>query len=380
MSGKAPTGRSIAPRPGILDIAPYEGGQSRIAGRDTAIKLSSNEGALGPSPKALAAFRAASETLSRYPDGGSTALREAIGARFGLDPARIVCGAGSDELLGLMARGYAGEGDEVLYTEHGFLIYPIAALAVGAVPVKVPETDLTADVDALIARAGNRTRLVYIANPNNPTGSYLNTDALRRLRRGLPDGVILVIDAAYAEFVTADDYDAGIALVNENDNVVMTRTFSKIFGLGGLRIGWAYGPAHIVDVLNRLRMPFNVSTAAQAAGIAALADRAHQDTAARHNAAMRARMTAALRAAGITVPPSQGNFVLARFAGEAEAAAADAFLKDCGIIARRVAGYGLPDSLRITVGRTEECDAVCDALARFLAGRKAGAAGGQNRG
>jgi histidinol-phosphate aminotransferase len=380
MSGKGPTGRSIAPRPGILDIAPYEGGQSRIAGRDTAIKLSSNEGALGPSPRALAAFRAASETLSRYPDGGSTALREAIGARFGLDPARIVCGAGSDELLGLMARGYAGEGDEVLYTEHGFLIYPIAALSVGAVPVKVPETGLTADVDALIARAGNRTRLVYIANPNNPTGSYLDADALRRLRRGLPDGVILVIDAAYAEFVTADDYDAGIALVNENDNVVMTRTFSKIFGLGGLRIGWAYGPAHIVDVLNRLRMPFNVSTAAQAAGIAALADRAHQDSAARHNADMRARMTDALRAAGIIVPPSQGNFVLARFAGEAEAAAADAFLKDCGIIVRRVAGYGLPDSLRITVGLTEECDAVCDALARFMAERKGSAARGQSRG
>ena len=380
MNRKTPTGRPIAPRPGILDIAPYEGGQSRIAGRDTAIKLSSNEGALGPSPKALAAFRAASESLSRYPDGGSTALREAIGARFGLDPARIVCGAGSDELLGLMARGYAGEGDEVLYTEHGFLIYPIAALAVGAVPVKVPETDLTADVDALIARAGNRTRLVYIANPNNPTGSYLDADALRRLRRGLPEGVILVIDAAYAEFVTADDYDAGVALVNENDNAVMTRTFSKIFGLGGLRIGWAYGPPHIVDVLNRLRMPFNVSTAAQAAGIAALADRAHQDTAARHNAAMRARMTETLRAAGITVPPSQGNFVLARFSGEAEAAAADAFLKDCGIIVRRVAGYGLPESLRITVGRTEECDAVCDALTRFMAERKTGAVGGQGRG
>jgi histidinol-phosphate aminotransferase len=380
MTGKAPTGRPIAPRPGILDIAPYEGGQSRIAGRDTAIKLSSNEGALGPSPRALAAFRAASETLARYPDGGSTALREAIGARFGLDPARIVCGAGSDELLGLMARGYAGEGDEVLYTEHGFLIYPIAALAVGAVPVKVPETNLTADVDALVARAGNRTRLVYIANPNNPTGSYLDAGALRRLRRGLPDGVILVIDAAYAEFVTADDYDAGIALVNDNDNVVMTRTFSKIFGLGGLRIGWAYGPAHIVDVLNRLRMPFNVSTAAQAAGIAALADRAHHNAAARHNAAMRAHMTDALRAAGITVPPSQGNFVLARFAGEAEATAADAFLKDCGIIVRRVAGYGLPDSLRITVGRTEECEAVCDALTRFMAERKVGAAGEQNRG
>ncbi len=360
----------VAPRPGILDIAPYEGGQSKIAGQVRVIKLSSNEGALGPSPRAVAAFREAAASLARYPDGGATALREAIGARFGLDPARIVCGAGSDELLGLMARGYAGEGDEVLYTEHGFLIYPIAARSVGAVPVKVPEKNLTADVDALVARAGNRTRLVYIANPNNPTGSYLTAAELRRLRAGLPAGVILVIDAAYAEFVTEDDYEAGIELVDANDNVVMTRTFSKIFGLGGLRIGWAYGPPHVVDVLHRLRMPFNVSTAGQAAAVAALADRDHQETAAAHNARERARMTDALRAAGLTVPPSAGNFVLARFpGGAAEAEAADVFLKGEGIIVRRMGGYGLPDSLRITVGLTEECDAVCGALARFMAER-----------
>ncbi len=287
--------RPIAPRPGILDIAPYEGGQSKIAGQERVIKLSSNEGALGPSPGAVAAFEDASKTLARYPDGGSVSLREAIGRRFDLDPARIVCGAGSDEILGLMARGYAGEGDEVLYTEHGFLIYPIAARSVGATPVKVAEKNLRTDVDALVARAGNRTRLCYIANPNNPTGSYINVDELRRLRRGLPAGVILVIDSAYAEFVTAADYDAGVALVNENDNVIMTRTFSKIFGLGGLRIGWAYGPAHIIDVLNRLRMPFNVSTAAQAAGIAALADRDHFARAVAHNGEMRARMTDALQ-------------------------------------------------------------------------------------
>ena len=368
----------IPPRPGVLDIAPYEGGQSKIAGQDKIIKLSSNEGALGPSPQAIAAFEAASATLARYPDGGSTLLREAIGSRFGLDPARIVCGAGSDELLGLMARGYAGEGDEVLYTEHGFLIYPVAARSVGATPVKVPERDLTADVDALIARAGNRTRLCYIANPNNPTGTYLDAAALRRLRRGLPEGVILVLDAAYAEFVTAMDYDDGIALVNENDNVIMTRTFSKIFGLGGLRIGWAYGPAHIVDVLNRLRMPFNVSTAAQAAGVAALNDRDHHERAARHNAEMRDWLTTALQASGITVPPSQGNFVLARFGDNAKAEAADLFLKERGIIVRRMGGYGLPDSLRITVGLTAECEAVAGALKDFMAGARA--AGGQDRG
>jgi len=371
MTAASASDRPIAPRPGVLDIAPYEGGQSKIAGQDRVIKLSSNEGALGPSPAAVAAFEAASKTLARYPDGGSVALREAIGTRFGLDPARIVCGAGSDELLGLMARGYAGEGDEVLYTEHGFLIYPIAASSVGATPVKVAEKNLRTDVDALIARAGNRTRLVYIANPNNPTGSYIGLDELRRLRRGLPDGVILVIDSAYAEFVTADDYDSGVTLVNENENVIMTRTFSKIFGLGGLRIGWAYGPAHIVDVLNRLRMPFNVSTAAQAAAIAALADRDHFDRAVALNTGMRARMTAALTAAGLVIPPSQGNFVLARFpGGVAQAEAADAFLKSRGIIVRRMGGYGLPDCLRVTVGLAEECDAACSALAEFMAGKE----------
>jgi len=361
------TSHPIAPRPGILEIAPYEGGQSAIAGQARVIKLSSNEGAFGASPEAVAAFEAASASLSRYPDGGSVRLREAIGGRFGLDPARLVCGAGSDEILGLMARGYAGEGDEVLYTEHGFLIYPIAARSVGATPVAVPETNLTTDVDALVARAGNRTRLCYIANPNNPTGSYLNADALRDLRARLPDGVILVIDSAYAEFVTADDYEAGAALVDENDNVIMTRTFSKIFGLGGLRIGWAYGPAHIIDVLNRLRMPFNVSGPAQAAAVAALNDRAHFDRARSHNAAARARMADALTAAGLTVAPSQGNFVLARFpGGPAQAEAADAFLKAQGIIVRRMGGYGLPDSLRITVGLDEECAAATDALARFM--------------
>lgn len=363
------TAHPIPPRPGILDIAPYEGGQSAIAGKASVIKLSSNEGAFGPSPAAVAAFEAASTTLSRYPDGGSVRLRQAIGARFGLDPARIVCGAGSDEILGLMARGYAGEGDEVLYSEHGFLIYPIAARSVGARPVKVAEKNLTADVDALAARAGNRTRLCYIANPNNPTGSYLDADALRRLRARLPGGVILVIDAAYAEYVTADDYDPGTALVDEGDNVVMTRTFSKIFGLGGLRIGWAYGPAHIIDVLNRLRMPFNVSTAAQEAGIAALADVDHFEHARAHNAQARDAMTRALSDAGITVPPSQGNFVLSRFPGGVpQAEAADAFLKARGIIVRRMGGYGLPDSLRITVGRADECDAVTAALAEFMDG------------
>ena len=359
--------RPLQPRPGVLGIEPYQGGHSELEGRSEVIKLSSNEGALGPSPMAIAAFKAASAHLDRYPDGACTALRDAIGERFELDPARIVCGAGSDEILALLARAYAGEGDDVLYSQHGFLIYPIAARAVGAQPVKVPEVNLTADVDGLIARAGARTRLVYLANPNNPTGSYLSGDELRRLRAGLPEGVMLVIDSAYAEFVTQADYEAGAALVDESENTIMTRTFSKIFGLGNLRLGWAYGPADVIDVLNRLRMPFNVSGAAQAAGIAALADRDHTEAAIVHNTAERGRLTESLTEVGILVPPSAGNFVLARFpGGAAEAQAADDHLQSRGIIVRRMDAYGLPDSLRITIGLTPEMDAVAAALAEFM--------------
>lgn len=364
MTGALP----IEPRPGVLGIEPYKGGESSLEGRADVIKLSSNEGALGPSPQAVAAIKAAAADVGRYPDGSCAELRAAIGARFGLDPARIVCGAGSDEILGLLARAYAGAGDEVLYTAHGFGMYPICAQAVGAEPIKVPETDLTADVDALIARAGNRTRLLYLANPNNPTGTYLNAEALRRLRAGLPEGVVLVIDAAYAEFVTEADYETGAALVDETSNTIMTRTFSKIFGLGNLRLGWAYGPPHMIDVLNRLRMPFNVSGIAQAAGIAALADTAHVETAIAHNMTERARLAAGLEAAGVIVPPSACNFVLARFPGGAgQAEAADAYLRERGIIVRRMGGYGLPDSLRITVGLSQEMDAVIAAVSDFMA-------------
>lgn len=360
--------RLIEPKPGVLGIEPYKGGESELEGRSEVIKLSSNEGALGPSRKAVAAFEAASRHLDRYPDGTCAALRQAIGGHYGLDPARIVCGAGSDEILGLLARGYAGEGDDVLYSEHGFLIYPIAARAVGAEPVKVPEVDLKTDADGFIAKAGNRTRLAYIANPNNPTGSYLSGEELRRLRAALPEGVLLVIDSAYAEFVTEADYEAGAALVDESGNTVMTRTFSKIFGLSNLRLGWAYGPAHVIDVLNRLRMPFNVSGPAQAAGIAALADRDHTEAAVLHNTAERNRLAAALTEMGISVPPSAGNFVLARFAGgAAQAEAADLHLQSRGIIVRRMKAYGLPDSLRITVGLVAEMDAVIAALEEFMA-------------
>src|SRR5438874_9618173 len=267
-----PDSTAPVPGPGIFDIAPYIGGESKAEGVARPIRLASNESALGPSPKAVAAYKALADDMHRYPDGGAAGLRAALGRHHGLDPARIVCGAGSDELIALLQRGYAGPGAEVLYSRHGFLMYPIGALAVGATPIAVPERDLTADVDGILARVTERTRIVFIANPNNPTGTYLSADEMARLHAGLPPHVVLAIDAAYAEFVNRNDYDAGTALVDRAENVVMLRTFSKIYALAGLRLGWAYCPPAIADVLNRVRGPFNVAAPALAAGIAAVED------------------------------------------------------------------------------------------------------------
>jgi histidinol-phosphate aminotransferase len=350
-----------------MDIVAYVGGEARIAGQDRAIKLASNESALGPSPAAMAALAAVTD-IHRYPDGSCRALRDALAAYHGLDAACIVCGAGSDELIGLLCRAYSGPGDEVLHTEHGFLMYAIAARTAGATPVAVPEARLTADVDAILARVGPSTRIVFLANPNNPTGTYLSADDLARLRRDLPASVLLVIDAAYAEYMDRTDYEAGERLVAAGVNVVMTRTFSKVYGLGGLRLGWAYCPPAVADVLNRVRNPFNVATPAQVAGVAALADHAFVERAREHNCIWRAWTTDQLRGLGLEVPDSVGNFVLARFptVSNRNAAAADAFLKGAGIIVRRMEGYGLPDSLRITIGREDEMRAAVDALTRFL--------------
>jgi histidinol-phosphate aminotransferase len=357
---------ALAVRPGILDIEPYKGGESAVAGGIKAIKLSSNEGALGPSPAALEAYRKAAADLYRYPDGHCTGLRRALAQRYGLDAARIVCGAGSDELLGLLCRAYAGPGDEVLYSRHGFLIYPISARAVGATPVWAPETNLTTNVDALLAKVTARTRVLFIANPNNPTGTYLSTDELRRLRAGLRPDILLVIDAAYAEYIGRNDYTPGAELVEAHDNVVMTRTFSKIFGLGGLRLGWAYCPPDVADVLNRIRMPFNVSSAAQAAGIAALEDFAFVEKVRANNDQWHPWTAEKLRGLGIDVPDCVGNFLLLRFPRAADAAAADAFLKSRGLILRQMGGYGLPDSLRLTIGTGEEMKLVVEAFGDFM--------------
>ena len=359
----------LRPRPGILEIEPYVGGKAEVAGIARAIKLSANESPLGPSPRAIAALQAAAPEAHRYPDGGAERLRRTIGARFDLDPDRIVCGAGSDELIQLLMRAYAGPGDEVLYSAHGFLMYKLSALGVGATPVAAPERALTADVNALLARLTSRTRMVFIANPNNPTGSYLDADELARLHAGLPEDVLLVIDAAYAEYVRRNDYTAGMDLVDRADNVVMTRTFSKLFGLAALRLGWLYAKPPVVDVLHRIRGPFNVGTPAQVAGIAALDDLEHQERARTHNDRWLPWLAQQLSGLGLEVHPSVANFVLVSFedAGGRSAAAASAWLEQRGIIARAMAAYGLPDCLRLSVGLEDENRAAVEALKEFMA-------------
>jgi histidinol-phosphate aminotransferase len=358
------------PRPGILDIAAYVPGSHDVPGVQIRAVLSANENPLGASPRAIAAYDKAASHIHRYPEGGSTALRAALAKQYGLDAGRIVCGSGSDELLSLLVHAYAGPGDEVLYSQYGFLMYPIAAKANGATPVKAPERDFRADVDAMLKLVNAKTKIVFLANPNNPTGSVLSRDEVTRLADGLPRTTLLVIDAAYAEYVQRNDYSPGIELVDTRDNVVMTRTFSKIHGLAGLRVGWAYCPASVADVLNRMRSPFNVNAAAQEAALAALADVAFTDQARTHNDIWRAWLADKLAAARLTVLPSVANFLLVRFPADRNADAANDFLGRRGIIPRKMGAYGLPDCLRITVGTEEETRATAEALADFMAGKK----------
>ena len=355
------------PRPEILEISPYVGGESTVPGINRACKLSSNEGAFGVPPGAQAAYAAVAGELFRYPDGDARELRQAIGARFGLDPQRIVCGAGSDDLIYQLCLAYGGPGRDIIMSEHGFAIYQIAGTYAGSRVIKAPERALTADVDAMLAAVSAATRLVFLANPNNPTGSILPFEEVARLRAGLPQDVLLVLDAAYAEYVERPDYDPGIRLMKAGDNTVMTRTFSKIFGLGGMRIGWAYAPPAVIDVLNRVRAPFNVTLASQAAAIAALAEPGWVEKGRIHNREHRARLTHRLQAVRIKVWPSEGNFVLADFGTAARAQAADAFLRSRGIIVRPVGAYGLPHCLRITVGLAEEVERVIETLTQFMA-------------
>ncbi|HZB62164.1 MAG TPA: histidinol-phosphate transaminase [Microvirga sp.] len=360
------------PRPGVMQIEAYVPGKSAAAGVAKIHKLSSNETPLGPSPRAVEAVRSANH-FELYPDGSATRLREAIGAKYGLDPKRIICGAGSDELLALITHAYVGPGDEGIFSEHGFLVYRIAILAAGGAPVVAPEKDYRADADAILAKVTDRTKIVYLANPNNPTGTYLPFDEVKRLHAGLPPQVVLVLDAAYAEYVRRNDYEAGLELVATAENVVMTRTFSKIYGLANLRLGWMVAPAHIVDAVNRIRGPFNLNGPAMAAGIAAIQDDAHVAKAVEHNEQWLAWLAREIEGLGLKVTPSVGNFLLVHFPKDPGRTAkeADAFLSSRGLILRRIDAYGLPDALRLTVGGEEANRLVVETLREFLGGNHA---------
>ena len=363
---------TLAPKPGISDISPYVGGRAGVPGMSKIWKLSSNESPLGPSPKALAAMDQARDSLSLYPEGSAQLLRDAIAEVSGVPAGRIVAsGDGSDALLTMLANAYVQPGDEVIFSEHAFLVYKIATLANSGRPVEVPEkttnSAIKVDVDAMLAAVTPKTRMLFLANPNNPTGSYLTKSELRRLHAGLPGNVLLVIDAAYSEYVLADDYEDGAALVAQFDNVVMTRTFSKIHGLAGLRIGWMYAPAAVCDAINRIRGPFNTALMQQLVGAAAIRDRDHLEKAVAYNQKWREFLTGEIRQLGLRVDDSAANFVLIHFTpGEKSAVQADQFLCRKGLILRGVANYGLPNALRLTVGPEEANRLVVASLKEFM--------------
>ena len=360
------TGTAPAMKPWIAAIHPYVPGKSSAGGRPL-VKLSANENPLGCSPAALAA-RAVLPAPELYPDPDSTALREALGALHGIDPARIVCGTGSGELLTVAASAFAGPGDEVLYVRYGFSLYEIAARRCGATPVAAPDADYGTDVDALLGCVTERTRLVFLANPNNPTGTYLSRAELARLHAGLPGHVLLVLDQAYAEYVAPADDDGSLELAAAADNVLVTRTFSKAYGLAGDRVGWGTGAPGIIDALNRLRGPFNLSLTAQAAALAAVADQDFVAASRDHNTAERARFVAAIEALGnhgLRAVPSEANFVLVLFEGKLTAAAVNAAIAEAGYAVRHLPGQGLPQALRITIGKPEQMDDIATCLRRM---------------
>ncbi|MEL6565310.1 MAG: histidinol-phosphate transaminase [Pseudomonadota bacterium] len=355
----------IIPQPGIMEIDLYVGGKSTLTGHRDVLKLSSNENPLGPPPAAIAALQAAAASMHLYPSTDHADLRAAIAEVWGLEADRIICGVGSDEVLQFVTQAYAGVGDEIIHTAHGFSMYPILTHMCGATPVQVPERDRVVDVDAILAAVTDRTRIVLLTNPGNPTGTRLADTEIVRLVHGLRTDIIVVLDGAYAEY--ADGYDGGLSLAATRPNVLATRTFSKIYGLGGLRVGWGYGPRAMIDVMTRIRQPFNLSVPALAAAEAAVRDVAWRDACAALNAAQRARLTGALRQHGLACDDSAANFVLARAASVAEADALEAALNADGILVRRVGGYGFPEGIRITVGDAAQTGRVIDTLTRWRA-------------
>ena len=356
------------PKPGILDIAPYVGGKSRIEGVAEPMKLSSNENALGAGEKARAAYAAAVGQIHMYPDGRASRLRDAVAAHHGLEPERLIFGNGSDEVFALLNQTYLTPGDNIVSGKYGFLAYRISALANQASVKLAPEPDFRLTPEAILAEVDDRTRIVYVSSPSNPTGSYNTGEEIRRLHEALPPQVLLVIDEAYAEFVAEPDWETSFPLARDADNIVVTRTFSKIHGLGGLRIGFGYAPLKVAEAVDRIRLPFNVSVPGLESAVAALGDEAHQKASRDLVHAWRPRLTQAIKGFGFDVFPSAGNFVLVRFPDEKRnAAAANEYLNSKGIIVRPVGGYGLPDCLRITVGTEDQNRAVIDALSEFAA-------------
>ncbi|QFT64855.1 histidinol-phosphate aminotransferase [Roseivivax halotolerans] len=358
----------IVPKPGIMDIALYEGGKSKVDGVSNVIKLSSNENPFGPPEGAKESVRRALHEMHRYPSGDHLALRTAIGEVHGLDPARIICGNGSDEIIHFLCQAYTAKGDEVIHTEHGFAMYKISARVSGATPVEVPEKERVTDVDAILAACTKKTKLVFLANPNNPTGTMVGLAEIERLAEGLPPQTLLVLDGAYAEYV--EGYDGGAKLVETRENVVMTRTFSKIYGLGGMRIGWGYAPKAVIDVMNRVRGPFNLSNVALAAAEAAVRDTDYVEKSRNENLRLRTWLAEALMEHGVPSDTSTANFVLARLSSPEEAEACDAYLQRQGLIVRRVTGYGLPSALRISVGDEPACRRVAHCIGLFKAGER----------
>ncbi len=361
----------LEPKAKIMDLAAYVGGRDKIEGVVNPYKLSANESPLGPSPKAVEAYIAASKNLQLYPDGTSLKLREVLAKKHRLDVNRIVCGFGSDELLQLLPQAYAGEGDEVIHTAHGFLLYGLAAAAVGAKAVSVPEPNLTANVDLILSAVTPKTKIVFLANPNNPTGTMISKAEIQRLHDGLRADILFVLDGAYAEYVNPELYEDGFNMVDNAKNMVTTRTFSKIHGLAALRLGWAYGPLKVINVLNRLRGPFNVNTAALHAGIAAVKDEAHIAKAVAHNRQWRTWLDEQINACGFQTIVSAANFILVNFDPNSSIGADEADKALCaeGIITRLVGRYGLPNSLRISIGTQDAMEKVVQVFKKLQARR-----------
>jgi len=342
---------------GIMQITPYKGGDSKLANVDRIIRLASNECPHGASPKAIEAMQKAAVESHRYPDGLAKELRTALAEYYDIKEEQILCGSGSDEILALACNAFISEGDESIYTEHGFLMYRISTLCNGGIPVPVKEINLKADVDAILAAVTSKTKIVFIANPNNPTGSYISKNELHRLHAGLPKDVLLVVDGAYREYVELEDYSDGRELVSHG-NVLITGTFSKMFGLGGMRVGWGYASPKIIDIMNRVRGPFNVNAMALAGATAALKDIQWQEKIVSENNMLISTLTSAFTEMGITVYPSAGNFLLLDFATKEKAIAVDTYLREKGVIVRQTSSYGLSTCLRMTIGAKDDMEYV----------------------